>query len=236
MSEKKAPDVSYKGTDDDRNGYFVTYTQIAIAVVVVIVLTVTVGLIAGLTGHAGSGGQTSTTGTTAATAASTSATQTGTQMATTKATMKPTQGQTVQPTTPAPPPYPELANIRLPTTVKPSEYYFELDVDMTSLSFTGSNVIQFSVTASTTLIIVHVDGINVTATPQISTDRYFNGGLQTVSAHGTYKKNNYHYTVLANPIVFGTYYIRYIYRANLSNDLNGFYKYQYTRASDRETV
>ena len=228
MPEKKYPDVDYKGGDDDKKGCFLSYTQIAIAVVVVILLTVTVGLIAGLTGRSASGGQTSTGGTTVA---PTNAMST-TQMATNKPTVKPTMA----PTSPVPPPYPALANSRLPTNIKPTEYYFELDVDMTALTFTGVNVIQFNVTSPTTLIIVHVDGINVTATPQVSTDRYFNTGMQQVSTHGTYLRNNYHYTVLTNAISSGTYYIKYIYSAKLASDLNGLYKYQYTRASDRATV
>ncbi|EDV23634.1 uncharacterized protein TRIADDRAFT_63982 [Trichoplax adhaerens] len=232
MSEKQVPDVQYKGNGEQK-GFFVSYTQLAIAVVVVIAITVAVGLIAGLTGNAGSGSQASTGGTTVATTMATTK-----AAATTKATVaSTTKGPTVKPTTPAPPKYPALAKARLPTDIKPSEYYFELDVDMTTLSYTGINVINFTVVNPTNIIVVHIDGITVTGTPQVSTDRYFSTGLQNVIDQGSYAKNNYYYTVLqSNLQAGGVYYVRYTYNAKLSSDRSGFYKYQYTRASDRATV
>ncbi|EDV23637.1 uncharacterized protein TRIADDRAFT_63983 [Trichoplax adhaerens] len=192
---------------DGKSGVFCSNTKLIITILLVIGLIVAVGLIAGLTSRSGS---------------------TGNQQSTTMTVTQPVS-------TTAPPKYPQLNNRRLPTNVKPLNYTFTLDIDMTKLSYNGNNVIRFQVTSPTNVIIVHTDGITVTSAPKVASDSTFSNTF-TVSDYGAHTQNNYYYVGLQNNLAAGIYYIQFIYTANLASDLNGLYKYQYTRASDRAVI
>ncbi|EDV23632.1 uncharacterized protein TRIADDRAFT_57038 [Trichoplax adhaerens] len=203
------PYVEFEDADghNPHRPFFITYRQTAIGVIVFIILAVSVGLIAGLT----------------ASGRNQSANITTTSMPLTTA---------------VPTKYAALAKPRLPTSIKPKAYYYQLDIDMTKLNFVGINTIQFMVKSSTNIIIVHVSGIKMLSAPQVSNDRNFNGAstYYKVIDTGNYKPNSYYYVVLQNKLTPGTYYIRFNFTAQLASDLLGLYKYQYTRASDRQKI
>lgn len=138
------------------------------------------------------------------------------------------------PTT-TPPKYPQLNNIRLPTNVIPLNYTFTLDIDMTKLTYDGDNVIRFQVTSPTNVIIVHADGITMKSAPKVASDAAFTNTI-AVSDYGQHNKNSFYYVGLQSNLAAGIYYIQFLYTANLASDLNGLYKYQYTRASDKAVV
>lgn len=207
------PSIPYVGIEDgDSNRsargwpHFVTYRQTVIGVAIFVVVVVAVGLAAGLTAP--------------------SKQQNGNVSTSTPAT------------TVAPPKYPVLAKPRLPTNIKPKAYNYQLDIDMTKLNFIGFNIIQIEVKSSTNIIIVHVKGIHMLSTPQVGNSSNFNSPSRSykVVESGNYKPNSYYYIVLQNNLSPGTYYVRFNFTAQLSSDLLGLYKYQYTRASDRQQM
>ena len=196
--------------EEGKSGVFCSKTQIIIAIIIAIVLIVAVGVIAGVVSRSGSAASQPTTATTT------------------------TATTTAKPTTP-PPKYSQLNSVRLPTNVIPLNYTFTLDIDMTKLIYDGNNVIRFQVTSPTNVIIVHADGITMKSAPKVATDSGFTSTL-AVSDYGQYHKNSFYYIGMQNNLAAGIYYIQFIYTAKLSTDLNGLYKYQYTRASDRAVV
>ncbi|EDV25745.1 uncharacterized protein TRIADDRAFT_35766 [Trichoplax adhaerens] len=145
-------------------------------------------------------------------------------------TMAPTtKGATAKPTTAKPiSPYAAVNNIRLPKNVIPIQYWFTLEIDMTALTFTGSNVAELNVTSQTDIFIFHIKDMEITTTPQVATDQALQNKL-SIKEHKGFKPNDYYYVALNNAVGAGTYYVRFDFKAPLSTVLNGLYKSSYTK-------
>lgn len=212
------------------DGYYCSKLHLILAVVVAIALVVLVGILAGVVPQGSSGasaGTQSTMSTSRPTAATTRSGMTQSSVGTTSFVA------TVRPTTPKPTSrYAAVNNIRLPKNIVPVQYWFSLDIDMLGLKFTGTNEIQITVNERTSIIIVHMKQMTLTATPIVSTRRDFGNSIQILE-HSAFAPNDYYYIVLTNPINTGTYYVRFQFSAQLSTILNGLYKSTYTKLDGR---
>lgn len=144
----------------------------------------------------------------------------------------------INPTTPSGPKYSLLRNSRLPQTLFPLAYTFQLDLDMNKFTINGINIIQINMTTPTNIIIVHAIGMKMLVTPQVARDGNFDSQSinYTVADHGSYVKNSYYYVVLQDNLPLGIYYVKFTYVTSMSTDLYGLYRYQYIRASDRTVM
>ncbi|EDV28935.1 uncharacterized protein TRIADDRAFT_52305 [Trichoplax adhaerens] len=131
--------------------------------------------------------------------------------------------------------YPAMNNPRLPKQIIPVQYWFQLEINVKNLNFSGYNIIELNVTSPTKLIIVHAKQLTMTAVPQVSNTRVATANTiyYPVKEHGYYFPNQYYYVALKDSLNVGIYYIKYQFQAPLSRDFRGLYAYHYTRQSDQ---
>lgn len=130
--------------------------------------------------------------------------------------------------------YSAVNNPRLPRQIIPTQYWFQLDVNIKHLNFSGDNIIELNVTYPTKLIIVHARRLSMTSVPQVTDTRIPNSNTKNyrVEEHGYYFPNQYYYVALKDYLAIGTYYIRYQFQAPLNRQFRGLYAYSYTSPPD----
>ena len=117
-------------------------------------------------------------------------------------------------------------NIRLPTSVTPSHYDVNLNVNLNTFQVMGSVNITCSINSETKYILLHAQDMSI---GQRDVQAQGEGGLLTaVQASGTFQPEHDFYVLeLDSSLQPGTVYVYLVFNYTLRDDLAGFYKSSY---------
>ena len=117
-------------------------------------------------------------------------------------------------------------NVRLPSSVTPSHYDVNLNVDLGTFQVMGNVNITCSVNSETNYILLHAKDMSI---GQRDVRALSEGGLlSAVQATGTFQpKHDFYVLELGSSLQPGAVYVHLVFNYTLRDDLAGFYKSSY---------
>ncbi|GBM61795.1 Glutamyl aminopeptidase [Araneus ventricosus] len=123
-------------------------------------------------------------------------------------------------------------SVRLPNFTFPISYDITLHPNMSQLTFSGEETIEFNVTEDTDYIVVHESGLNVT---EATVKTLGKGKEVPIDEVFPYKRNEVFVIRFRDTIPRGSYALKLVFSGKFSSDGKGVGRYQYIHRETKET-